>query len=184
MRRTDTPFWKWLLLLIGGSLLFTFVYGFSSIPSVLGETYGMPLWLQAFMCVATSAFVLVMYALWWKWTEKRRAADLPMRRLAADTGAAVVPMCTLRNDDGSYTFAIDPELPRIEAPDGSYDILANTKKQNDALSQMVFDHPDQWVWFHKRWETTPESLARFLEAKRQAKERAARPREARSRVKK
>ncbi len=105
-------------------------------------------------------------------------------RLAADTGAAVVPMCTLRGDDGSYTFAIDPELPRIEAPDGSYDILANTKKQNDALSQMVFDHPDQWVWFHKRWETTPESLARFLEAKRQAKERAARPREARSRVKK
>ena len=86
MRRTETPFWKWLLLLIGGSLLFTFVYGFSSIPSVLGEMYGMPLWLQAFMCVATSAFVLVMYALWWKWTEKRRAADLPMRRLAADTG--------------------------------------------------------------------------------------------------
>ena len=86
MRRTDTPFWKWLLLLIGGSLLFTFVYGISSIPSVMGEMYGMPLWLQAFMCVATSAFVLVMYALWWKWTEKRRAADLPMRRLAADMG--------------------------------------------------------------------------------------------------
>lgn len=86
MKRTDTPFWKWLLLFIGGCLLFTFVYGFSSIPSVLGDTYGMPLWLQAFMCVATSAFVLVMYALWWKWTEKRRAADLPMRRLAADTG--------------------------------------------------------------------------------------------------
>jgi len=95
-------------------------------------------------------------------------------RLAADTGAAVVPMCTIRGDDDTYTFAIYPELQPVHAPDGSYDILANTKCQNDVLSQMVYDYPDQWVWFHKRWETTPESLARFLEAKRQAKERAVR----------
>ena len=92
-------------------------------------------------------------------------------RLASDTGAAVVPMCTLRGSDDKYTFAIYPELPPVYAPDGSYDILANTKCQNDALSQIISDYPDQWVWFHKRWETTPESLERFLEAKRQAKER-------------
>lgn len=91
-------------------------------------------------------------------------------RLAAETGAAVVPMCTLRNSDNTYTFAIYPELQPVYASDGSYDILANTKLQNDAMSRIIYDYPDQWVWFHKRWKTTPESLADYLEKRRQAKE--------------
>jgi len=85
MTRTDTPFWKWLLLLIAGSFLFILAYGFSSIPTALDEAVNMPLWLQAILCVLTSAGVLALYALWWKWTENRKAADLPMRRLAGDT---------------------------------------------------------------------------------------------------
>ena len=83
MNRKDTPFWKWILLLLGGFLLFTLVYGIASIPT---EPERIPLWLQAVLCVLSSAGVLGMYALWWKWTEKRRVADLPMRRLAAHTG--------------------------------------------------------------------------------------------------
>ena len=45
----------------------------------------MPVWLQAFLCVLASAGVLALYGCWWKWTEKRKAADLPLRRLAGDT---------------------------------------------------------------------------------------------------
>ena len=86
MNRKDTPFWKWILLLIAGFVVFTILYGLSSIPTTLDEMVSIPVWIQAFLCVLSSAFVLVMYALWWKWTEKRRAADMPMRRLAADTG--------------------------------------------------------------------------------------------------
>ena len=86
-------------------------------------------------------------------------------RLASDTGAAVVPMYVTGGEDGEYTFAICPELPVAYAPDGSYDILANTRRQNEALSRIILDHPDQWIWFHRRWHTTPESLERFLKAK-------------------
>ncbi len=86
MRRSDTPFWKWLLLLIAGFILFMLAYAFSAIPSVLDEAVNMPIWLQAFLCVLTSAGVLALYGCWWKWTEKQKAADLPLRRLAADTG--------------------------------------------------------------------------------------------------
>ena len=86
-------------------------------------------------------------------------------RLAADTGAAVVPMFAMRGPDGKYTFAIWPELPALCAPDGSYDILANMKQQNDAFSRIITENPDQWIWFHKRWRTTPESLERFLKSK-------------------
>ena len=85
MTRTDTPFWKWLLLLIAGSFLFILAYGLSSIPTVLDEAVNMPIWLQALLCVLTSAGVLALYAVWWIWTEKQKAADLPLRRLAGDT---------------------------------------------------------------------------------------------------
>ena len=78
--------WKWLLLFVGGFLLFTLVYGIASIPSGVDEEYRMPLWLLGFLSILGSAFVLGMYALWWKWTEKRKAEDLPMRPLAAHTG--------------------------------------------------------------------------------------------------
>ena len=78
--------WKWLLLFIAGFILFLLAYGVASIPTALDEEVGMPLWLQAFLCVLASAGVLVLYALWWKWTEGRCVGDLPMRRLAGDTG--------------------------------------------------------------------------------------------------
>ena len=85
MTRTDTPFWKWLLLFIAGCFLFLLAYAFSTIPTALDEAVKMPLWLQAILCVLTSAGVLALYALWWRWTEKQKAKDIPMRRLAGDT---------------------------------------------------------------------------------------------------
>ncbi len=78
--------WKWLLLFIAGFILFLLAYGAASIPMALDEEVGMPLWLQASLCVLSSAGVLGLYALWWKWTEQCRVGDLPMRRLAGDTG--------------------------------------------------------------------------------------------------
>ncbi|MBR5255860.1 MAG: CPBP family intramembrane metalloprotease [Bacteroidales bacterium] len=78
--------WKWLLLFIGGCILFLFSYAIILTPSGVEEEVSMPLWLLALLCVAASALNLLLYAGWWKWTEKRRAQDLPMRRLLSDTG--------------------------------------------------------------------------------------------------
>ena len=85
MNRKDTPFWKWLLLIVAGSLLFILMYGLAAIPTAANDAFHSPIWLLAILCVLSSAAVLGMYALWWKWTEGRRPADLPMRRLAPDT---------------------------------------------------------------------------------------------------
>ena len=66
MTRTDTPFWKWLLLLVAGFFLFLLAYGFSSLPGALDKASGALLGLQAFLY-------------------KQKARDIPMRRLAGDT---------------------------------------------------------------------------------------------------
>ena len=85
MATKNLVWWKWLLLLIAGFLLFLLVYGLSSIPTAADEAFHSPIWLMPILCVLSSAAVLAVYALWWKWTEGCRPTDLPMRRLAPDT---------------------------------------------------------------------------------------------------
>ena len=85
MEEKKLAWWKWLLLFIAGFLLFTLSYGIISIPAGLEEKFKFPLWLLGLLCVATSALDLLLYNGWWKWTEKRKATDIPMRRLLPDT---------------------------------------------------------------------------------------------------
>ncbi|MCQ2975439.1 MAG: lysophospholipid acyltransferase family protein [Bacteroidales bacterium] len=84
-------------------------------------------------------------------------------RLACDTGAAIIPMYTIRNNDDTYTFVIEPELKPYYNKEGIYDIIENTRIQNDAISRIIFNHPDQWVWMHQRWKNNPETLRIYLE---------------------
>ena len=87
MMENKQAWWKWLLLFIGGSILFLFSYAITLVPAgVEDEGHPIPLWLLALLCVAASAANLLLYVLWWKGTKKQRALDLPMRRLLPDTG--------------------------------------------------------------------------------------------------
>ena len=86
MEEKKLVWWKWLLLLVAGFVLFTLSYGIISIPTALDEKFGMPWWIIGFLCMVSSALGLLLYARWWVWTEKRKAQDLPMRRLLPDTG--------------------------------------------------------------------------------------------------
>lgn len=89
MKRADTPFWKWILLLFAGCFLFVLAYvlayAFSLIPSALGKVTGVLLWLQCILSVQAAAGVLALYLLWWKWTEKQEAADLSKYRFIGDS---------------------------------------------------------------------------------------------------
>ena len=91
-------------------------------------------------------------------------------RLAMDTGAAVVPMYTYRNDDNTYVFKMLPEIPFEHKATDLETIRYNTQKHNDVIERIIREHPEQWVWMHERWKTTPEILRQHLEHKRIAKE--------------
>ena len=86
MATKNLVWWKWLLLLVAGFLLFLLVYGMASIPTVGSTAFHTPLWLLPILCVLSSAAVLGIYSLWWKWTEGRRPTDLPMDRFAPGMG--------------------------------------------------------------------------------------------------
>ncbi|MDO4190495.1 MAG: hypothetical protein Q4D14_02245 [Bacteroidales bacterium] len=93
-------------------------------------------------------------------------------RIVADTGCAVVPMTTIRMSDTHYKFKINPELPFIRTGHIDNDLVVNTQHETLAMENFIRAYPTQWVWMHRRWKTTPEKLAQFLERKRKEKEQA------------
>lgn len=75
------PWWKWLLLLIAGFIVFAIVLGFAEMPAAVDEEHPLPLWIFVILCLAGSAMVLGVYTIWRRMDGYRRAPDLPMRRL-------------------------------------------------------------------------------------------------------
>ena len=86
-------------------------------------------------------------------------------RLALDTEARIVPMVMTRKEDDNYRFIIYPELPTIKTGDIEIDLLENTRRQTQVIEEMVRAYPEQWIWMHPRWKTTPEKVEEYRKRK-------------------
>lgn len=112
------PFWKWLLCLIGGLVLFFVLYGLAewAIPAITNE------WLRMVVCLGIGSIALFIYAVWTNLTEHRPITELDLNRIWKDQAlglllgvlyfGAVVGMMALA---GSYTitsarFNLMPQL--------------------------------------------------------------------------
>lgn len=75
--------------------------------------------------------------------------------LAAQSGAPVVPMYSIRQLDGRHRLEI---LPALEPPPDREEstIQAATQAYTRILEDIIRRHPEQWLWLHKRWRTRPE----------------------------
>lgn len=94
-------------------------------------------------------------------------------RLAQDTGAAIVPMAITHKQAGEYRFEIGPELEYLRSGNEEQDMQINTQAQTQAMENFIRQAPTQWVWMHRRWQTSPESLAEMLRERAREKARQA-----------
>lgn len=69
--------------------------------------------------------------------------------LAKKTGAAVVPVHTYRDKDGTSHIVIEPEVPLGQALK-SVEMIAQVLASK--VEQWVRQHPDQWLWIHSRFK--------------------------------
>lgn len=71
------------------------------------------------------------------------------------TGAPLVAVFTVRAPDGSYDAHI------IEVPsaglkaDSEADVVELTRRHVKITEQIIREHPDHWLWMHKRWKHVP-----------------------------
>jgi KDO2-lipid IV(A) lauroyltransferase len=79
-----------------------------------------------------------------------------MARIAAKTGAAVVPGFLLwEESERKYVLHFGEELQVIRTGDPEQDALANTASFTAAIEKYIRQYPEQWLWLHRRWKTRP-----------------------------
>lgn len=71
--------------------------------------------------------------------------------------APIVPIMTYRDKDHNHHACIGE--PVIIEPTGDLDrdAFALTAACSNVIEDFIRAHPEQWVWFHRRWNTRPEA---------------------------
>lgn len=72
--------------------------------------------------------------------------------LAMSTEAAVIPVSTWREEDGTHVLRFEDPLPTLDCEDTNEAVRLNSRTYNVAMERMVLRHPEQWIWMHKRWK--------------------------------
>jgi KDO2-lipid IV(A) lauroyltransferase len=75
--------------------------------------------------------------------------------LARLTGAALIPGALIRREDHTYHLVLEPPIRTVKTTDDAYNDWENTRRASLALESLIERYPAQWVWFHRRWRTTP-----------------------------
>jgi KDO2-lipid IV(A) lauroyltransferase len=72
--------------------------------------------------------------------------------LARRRGVPVLPGFMRRLPDGRHLVLFLPPIPLRKTGDVEADILHHLTQQSLALEAWVRRHPEQWLWFHRRWK--------------------------------
>lgn len=77
--------------------------------------------------------------------------------IAKRSGAAVVPVVTYRAEDGTHRIDVLPRLEWIPDENPQRELALNTAHYVAALEKFVRQHPEQWLWIHRRFkgDTSP-----------------------------
>lgn len=83
---------------------------------------------------------------------KEAGTNRSLALVARQSGAPVIPAVSYRGPDGRHVMQFHPPLEWISADNHREEIYLNTLGYNRVLERFVLDHPDQWLWGHRRWK--------------------------------
>jgi KDO2-lipid IV(A) lauroyltransferase len=84
----------------------------------------------------------------------KACAGAHFARFAHHTGAPVVPGYAIWSEaERRYILRFDPEIPM--SGDGQQD----TQRIHWHLEKVIREHPEQYLWVHRRWKTRPPGEA-------------------------
>lgn len=87
---------------------------------------------------------------------RKACVDAGFARLAARTGAAVIPGYALWSEnEQKHVLRFDP-IVEIEG-----DVQADTQRVHATLEAAIRRSPEQWLWIHRRWKTRPAGEGRL-----------------------
>ena len=67
----------------------------------------------------------------------------------------IIPIYTYRDNEHRHHIIVGETVTIEPAGDSAKDILALTAACSKTTEDLIRRHPEQWVWFHRRWKTKP-----------------------------
>jgi KDO2-lipid IV(A) lauroyltransferase len=90
----------------------------------------------------------------------RPAATTPVAAaIAAKTGCALLPGHSVLQPDGRYLVTYEPPVFFTSRGERKADIVWLTQELTLRIEAWVREHPEQWLWIHRRWKTQPKGGA-------------------------
>ena len=83
---------------------------------------------------------------------KEAGTHRSLAMVARQSGAPVIPAVSYRRPDGRHVMKFHRPLEWIAHEKPRQELYLNTLGYNKVLEQFVLDHPDQWLWMHRRWK--------------------------------
>jgi KDO2-lipid IV(A) lauroyltransferase len=86
----------------------------------------------------------------------RSACTTPVAAaIALKTGCAIVPVHCILQSNGRYRMVYGPRVEWAGTGRRDEDVAALTQHLTTIIERWVRDNPEQWLWLHRRWKTTP-----------------------------
>ena len=79
--------------------------------------------------------------------------------VARETGAPVFAGYAYRTPQGRFKGVILGEIPWEPHPeDPENELIINTRNHARAIEKVIYEHPELWLWIHRRWKVQPEGV--------------------------
>ncbi len=76
--------------------------------------------------------------------------------VARETGATVIVGYAIQLGPKEFEVRLTEEIPWVSFPeDSEEELLINTQNQANGVAKVIFEHPEQWMWIHRRWKVQP-----------------------------
>lgn len=91
--------------------------------------------------------------IWLSFLEKMASTPQGAAVFAKKFKAPLVPGFILRKPEGGHKVFFYPPLYYEDTGDTERDIKNLTARYTEIIEDVIRQHPDQWLWFQKRWNT-------------------------------
>jgi KDO2-lipid IV(A) lauroyltransferase len=94
---------------------------------------------------------------WVSFFGRKVLANGVFARFAIEGDAPVIPLMSLRTDDGRYYCEFGEEIPIQVTGNRERDLRVNSQLFHDVFEKWLREHPEQGFWMHRKFKRKPST---------------------------